>query len=295
MTLALDPDEARRVARSGARAERLALHAEMRAAKADAIEGRRALAGELLDGPETISPQTGLGRASFSDAALVEAVRAEAYGLAAARGGDSHRDKGSVAYLLTGADFAPDSAAVTLARSADLLGPVCRYLGMLPILVKIEMTRASADKLLPRTTHMFHLDPADTLQVKAFMNLSQVDEDCGPFSALPADLSDTVTARLDYRGGRVADEEVAAITGLDRVDALTGPPGTTGFCDTNRCFHYGGRPAAAGKPKRDMLMFHYALPTSLLLSDETAGARRMRQLRPTADETWNALIGAVLT
>ena len=47
--------------------------------------------------------------------------------------------------------------------------------------------------------------------------------------------------------------------------------------------------------ERDMLMFHYALPTSMLLSDETAGARRMRQLRPTADEAWNALIGAVLT
>ncbi len=279
------------VYRTGNRAERLALHAQTAALKAEAMAARRRLA-ERFTGPGPIDRDAGYGALTLEG---FEAVREEAYGLIAARDGSAHRGKGSVDYLLNGTDFAPDGAAMRLAQSDEVLGPVCRYLGAFPILLQIDATRAGAADFLPGTTHMFHVDPADVTQVKVFVHLSQVDEDCGPFTALRADLSEQVMAALDYRGGRVTDETIEEIAGPGGTWSSIGPPGTAALCDTTRCFHYGGRPAGAGKPKRDLLILHYVLPTSFVLPRFEGDGKRPRlmpQLRPTGEESWDALIGA---
>ena len=284
------------VSKTGSRALRRALHAQTAALKAQALRRRRELAAPLLDGPEVMSRLSGLGSQDLAGSPLVQAARAEAYRLVEANGDKVQRAKGSVQYLLENEAFESGSAAVKLACSPEILGPVARYLGMLPILLRIEMTRANATTLLPNSTHRFHLDPEDITQVKAFIHLTPVDPDCGPFTALPANLSDEVVEHVGYREGRLTDEEVDAIVGAGRAVQSIGPPGTVTFCDTSRCFHFGGRPAAPGKPKRDLLVIDYVLPTCAMLPRFAGDGKRpalMEHLGTRDDETWNALIGAI--
>ena len=87
------------------------------------------------------------------------------------------------------------------------------------------------------------------------------------------------------------------MVGWDSVVKVVGPAGTVAFADTTRCLHFGGRPRAAGKPLRDMLVYQYLLPTSLLfpIDGDARQPRFFPQLEPTDDDSWNALIGASLT
>ena len=82
--------------------------------------------------------------------------------------------------------FPADGAAIALGTAPLVLAPVVRYLGMMPILFNMFVTRAHTNELLPDTAHRFHLDPEDTRSFKVFVHLTDVDEDFGPFHALPA-------------------------------------------------------------------------------------------------------------
>ena len=179
-----------------------------------------------------------------------------------------------------------------------MLGPVIRYLGLLPILFNIFVTRAGAAEFLDGSTHQFHLDPEDATTVKVFIHLSDVDPDCGPFHALPADLSARTLEATGYGRGRLADEAVAAVVGPGAAVPSLGPAGFATWCDTTRCLHFGGRPRAGGKPPRDMLLLHYLSPTSNwypLPGEAAEPPNRMSRLQPKAgDDAWNAFIGAQL-
>jgi hypothetical protein len=166
---------------------------------------------------------------------------------------------------------------------------------MLPVLFNFFVTRAHQSEVLDNSPHHFHLDPEDVISFKVFLHLTEVDEDCGPFHALPANHTRDILAEVDYRGvDRLTDEEVDRRVGWDKVFRLLGPPGTVGLADTTRCLHFGGRPRKAGKPQRDMLVYQYLLPTSLLFPIDGDGKvpRFLPQLEPTGDDHWDALIGA---
>jgi hypothetical protein len=175
-----------------------------------------------------------------------------------------------------------------------VLAPIVRYLGMMPILFNMFVTRAATTELQVTSAHLFHLDPEDVISFKVFVHLTDVDDDCGPFHALPADLSRPILAERDYRGvDRLTDEEIDRLVGWDKVVKVTGPAGTVAFADTTRCLHFGGRPRAAGKPLRDMLVYQYLLPTSLLFPIDGDGKqpRFFPQIVAGDDRNWNALFG----
>jgi hypothetical protein len=290
------------ISRKGDRAERLALHRQTAALKADAIRRRQALGRAFTERwpapPAVVSPDTAFGVADFTQSELALAAREEALLLARARGGELRFSKGSLDYPLMGQDFAEDSAAVRFFTSPQVLGPVIAYFGMLPILFHVFMTRATASEMLAGTSHLFHLDPEDVVSLKVFLHLTPVEDGGGPFTALPADLSDRVVDQLGYRIGRVADSEVERIVGPGRTLTSIGPAGVAAFCDTTRCLHYGGRPRGEGEPIRELLVGHYVLPTCFLLPRFQGDGERPRMLphlRPRAgEEEWNALIGAEL-
>lgn len=224
------------------------------------------------------------------------AAREEAIALAKYR--TSQHDSGSLQYPVLARDFPVDSEAIRLALSPLFLAPIIRYCGMLPVLFNMFVTRAYRTELKQESAHHFHLDPEDTISFKVFIHLTDVDDDCGPFHALPADLTQKVLAAVDYRGiNFISDEVVDKLVGLDSAIRFVGPAGSVALADTTRCLHFGGRPRSSGKPVRDMLVYQYLLPTSLLfpIDADAKHPRFLPQLEAKGNEVWDALIGATLT
>jgi len=179
-----------------------------------------------------------------------------------------------------------------------VLVPIIRYCGMLPVLFNFFVTRAYQDAIKEQSAHHFHLDPEDTISFKVFVQLTDVDDACGPFHALPAKLTRDVLEAVGYSGITfLTDERIEALVGWDSVVKLTGPAGTVGLVDTTRCLHFGGRPRKPGKPVRDQLVFQYLLPTSLLfpVDGDAKHPRFLPQFDATGDAHWDALIGARFT
>lgn len=276
--------------------EREALNRQMAQRKADILDARRALGRSYLERhPDgcVVPREKGFVLLSLPE----ETREAREAAFAMAEGRPAYRDNGSLEYPLIGRDIEARSPSVELATSPLLLAPIVRYLGMLPVLLNIFVTRAFATELRPDTPHRFHLDPEDVISFKVFVHLTDVDEDCGPMYVLPADATQTVLEAVGYRDiDKVSDEEVDRLVGWSSVVTSVGPPGTVGLGDTTRCLHCGGRPRAPGKPIRYVLVFHYLLPTSPLFpvhgDDELP--RLMPNLEPTGEDHWDALIGATL-
>jgi hypothetical protein len=274
--------------------ERVALHEAIAARKAEAIEARRALGRRYLEqhpGGCVIPPEQGF--AALDLEAETRGAREEAVALAEGRAAQANN--GSLEFPVLAHDFAADSDAIRFGVSPLVLAPIVRYFGLLPILFNMFVTRAHTTELLTNSPHLFHLDPEDVISFKVFIHLTDVDDDCGPFHAMRADTTQTVLAAVDYRGvARIPDEQVEALVGWEPVMKFLGPAGTVALADTTRCLHFGGRPRKAGKPVRDMLVYQYLAPTSLLLPVDGDGEQRnfFPHLAPSGDEHWDALIGA---
>jgi hypothetical protein len=277
--------------------EREAMHKAIAAHKSDAIAKRKELGRRLLEAhPDSIVLPFDRAAMQVSLAEETRAAREEA--LPFTKDKASKLDRGSLAYLALAHDFAADSAVIRLASSPLFIAPIARYCGMLPVLFNLFVTRAHQAQHDSNSAHNFHLDPEDVISFKVFIHLTEVDEDCGPFHALPAEYTRKVLHDVGYQGIRfITDEKVKELVGWDKVFRLIGPPGTVGLADTTRCLHFGGRPRKEGKPIRDMLVFQYLLPTSLLfpIDGDAKHPRFLPQLEPTGDPHWDALIGATLT
>jgi hypothetical protein len=283
--------------RSASWPDRLAMHEAIAAAKADALAERRALAASYLErhaSPLEVPYERAVGQVSL--AAETRAAREEAIALAI--GKDAQHTSASLQYPVLSQSFAADSETIRLATSPLFIAPIARYCGMLPVLFNLFVTRAYQTELNTKSAHHFHMDPEDTISFKVFIHLTDVDDSCGPFHALPADKTEQVLKAVGYQGiDFLPDERIAELVGWDSVVRFTGPPGTVALADTTRCLHFGGRPRAEGKPVRDMLVFQYLLPTSVLfpVNGDAKHPNFFPQLEPSGDATWDALIGATLT
>ncbi len=276
--------------------ERVAMHEAIAAHKAAAIEARQAIGRRYLaehDGALVVPA----GAVTFLDlAAETRAARDEAIRLTEGRA--SQASNGSLEFPVLAQDFPAESEGVRLGTSPPILAPIVRYFGMMPILFNMFVTRAATTELLENSAHRFHLDPEDVVSFKVFVHLTDVDDDCGPFHALPADRTKQILDVQGYRGiDRLTDQDVDRLVGWDAVVKVVGPAGTVAFADTTRCLHFGGRPRAPGKPLRDMLVYQYLLPTSLLFPIDGDGKqpRFFPQLEATGEAAWDALIGARFT
>jgi hypothetical protein len=280
--------------RTASFAERVATHERLAAERADDIAARRAIGDAYLDAHPSdvvVPPARAVAVASMIEETA--AARAEAVALCAGRAATI--ENGSLEYPVLGHELPAGGPAIALGSDPRVLAPVVRYCGMMPILFNAFVTRAFRPELLPSSAHRFHLDPEDVHSFKVFVHLTDVDAGSGPFHALPADRSVQVLDAVDYRGiGFLEDDVVASIVGWDEVVQVLGPAGTVAFADTTRCLHFGGRPREEGQPPREMLVFQYLLPTSILFTGEKAHGPRdfLHQLAPSGDEAWDTLIGA---
>ena len=144
--------------------------------------------------------------------------------------------------------------------SDDVLRIATDYLGEIPVAVGIKLwctpPSASLEKL--KGSQMYHRDGQKWLlrRAKFLINMDDVDENCGPFTFLPADVSQRVSESIGSmkEQGRVIDETIYRVAKPSDNVSLVGPAGTGAVVDSSRCFHYGARVRSG---ERLLLQFHF--------------------------------------
>ena len=277
----------------------------------------------VIDRDLLIESAQGIATTSLADYPPFKAALTEAREIIAQRDGDELLSKGSLDFIASSKrDFDANSAIAKLALDPNLMIPITRYFGVrehpilvnllskltrilgfqgiiesvmgkngmlpgvLPILFGFDINRASKKEILKWSSHLYHLDPEDTTQIKVFIYLNDVDECTGPFTALPADRSAVAVKHLNYAIGRLEDEQVYQAIGYGHEKVCTGSTGTVVFCDTNRCLHYGGR---IQERERYVLTIYYSLPTSTWFPLFPGDGER-RNLTPLLRPTQDSLI-----
>ena len=154
-----------------------------------------------------------------------------------------------------------------LATSEGLLDIASRYLGFVPILSDIQLWYSPNDGQNLAGSQFFHLDYADVRQVKAFVLISDIDQDSGPTVVVDAASSQRICNSIGYKLSnkdiRVSDEAVFSFINPSELVEATGKAGSIFFADTSRCLHYGSR---HGNKPRVVLLIQYVSPFSFRYS-----------------------------
>lgn len=177
--------------------------------------------------------------------------------------------------LITVEDHTRWPAFLDFGTSPEILAIVSDYLGFIPALsntlpIGVRMVESGEHldalaHLPPRDSQVFHIDPYDHPMVYVIVLVRDCTEEMGPFTFLPASVSQRAAERLGYwsrgRPYRLSDEEIYSVVEPTETRRLTHPRGTVLFIDTSRCFHFGAR---NGERPRFQAMYGY---TSVCRSD----------------------------
>jgi hypothetical protein len=142
--------------------------------------------------------------------------------------------------IFSGAEFMQYPEIVRFIADRRLLDTVATYLGSVPIMTIAELWWSPPNDS-KRSSQLVHTDYEDRRQVKCFLNVSDVDEDQGPFTFFPRDVSIRLRERLPKRGTRFTDEAIAAAATGEEPVRLTGPAGHGALVDSSSCLHFGSR------------------------------------------------------
>jgi hypothetical protein len=161
--------------------------------------------------------------------------------------------------LLTGTRYEDAPPFFDLALSDEILQIAADYMGEIPVLMKprLWLTKPQGPGAQFGGTQLFHRGRPDAphirRQAKFLFTMNDVDESSGPFTFVPADVSERIL--LGYHlGERVSDEEMYRHVWPTSTTRLIGPAGTGLMVDTMRCFHFGRR---ASSRERLMLMIQF--------------------------------------
>ncbi|HZS55556.1 MAG TPA: hypothetical protein VFA65_14240 [Bryobacteraceae bacterium] len=150
-----------------------------------------------------------------------------------------------------------------LALSNEVLQIATEYLGELPVLLRVQLLWSPVNSRL-KGSQLYHRDGRHWFQqrVKFIFAANDIDESSGPFTFLPADLSEQVSKRYDsFRMlDRVKDEDMYRYVSPSDELQFVGPAGSGLVLDTSRCFHFGSR--TRGK-ERLLIMFQFWSPLDL--------------------------------
>jgi hypothetical protein len=133
-------------------------------------------------------------------------------------------------------DLRPFTPLLDLAASFPLVAAAAAYLGEIPVLTSVQVY-VTTDRHTMAGNNFFHFDK-DHRMVKFWMAITDIEDESGPFTFLPADKSQIVRKKAGYHG-RLTDEKVdAAVPASERVE-FKGPAGSMLLVDTCRCAHFG--------------------------------------------------------
>ena len=277
---------------------RIAQTHERRTRHAERDSLRVRLAREFASSTTTVIPRergfavvdpAGIAGAQSVVAAATEVI--DAVDLDAAR---RHAKAGSIVKnLIVEEELDLSSPFLEFALSAEVVGPVSAYLDVVPVLGGIDVW-CSQPATKAKSSQLWHLDAADSTQVKVWVHCGDIGLESGPLTVLSADASFELAERIGYRfdqGHRVPDEVFETLPPDDLV-AFTGLAGTVDFVDTSRCFHFGSR-VREGAPPRRAAVFQYVTPYAFRFGDdhrEQALYRHLGEEEP--DELRRLVLGA---
>lgn len=156
-------------------------------------------------------------------------------------------------YVLTDGDFARYPRILEFAVSRPVIARVCSYLHEVPLLSSAYLYLTPPNETVEHS-QLYHQDGYSSRSIKLFVNIFDTGADQGPFTFVPADVSDAVVRKLPNGKKRLTDEEVEAAGGRGKAIQLVGPAGSGCFVDTSRCLHYGAR---QNKRERLIMMLQY--------------------------------------
>jgi hypothetical protein len=144
-----------------------------------------------------------------------------------------------------------------LILSDEVLQIATDYLGEIPVAMGIKLWCSPPNEHM-KGSQLYHRDGQKWLlrRAKFLINMDDVDEQCGPFTFLPADVSNRVSASIGSMKHQddVPDETVYAVAKPSDAIRLIGPAGTGVACDSSQCFHHGAR---VKRGERLLLQFHF--------------------------------------
>ena len=212
-------------------------------------EAGRALA---RDGYVTFDRDTfpDLQRALANYADRLEAVISDAE----ARSLDVSANKTFLITVLRDEAFFEFPEILEFAISRPVLELTTRYFGRAPLLTAVSLWWNPPNTTMQQS-QLFHCDGEDARQLKFLFNVSEVTHDSGPFTLIPAGMSEHIrTTRNVVAGNKVEDRIIEAAGGMSDCVTVTGAPGEGACVDACRLLHYGSR----GNTKtRVMLMLRY--------------------------------------
>jgi hypothetical protein len=172
--------------------------------------------------------------------------------------------------IMRPADYDEAPAIFDLVLSDQVLQIVSEYFDEIPILQRINVWWTPQNQEI-RGSQFYHRDTLSWAerQAKFFINITDVGPDDGPFTFLPADLSDRIVRQFGYPPDRVADDVIFQMASPSDQVAVVGPPGSTCVLDSSRCLHYGSRCSGG---ERLVLMFSYR---PYLSPDRSASVRKV--------------------
>jgi len=131
------------------------------------------------------------------------------------------------------------------------------YLGEIPVLISIKLWCTPINEHL-KGSQLYHRDGNKWLlrRAKFLFNMDDVDENCGPFTFLPADISARISKKVGTIKGqdKLDDAFIYRIAKPDDTISLIGPGGTGAMVDSSRCFHFGAR---VRRGERLLLQFNF--------------------------------------
>ncbi len=147
------------------------------------------------------------------------------------------------------------------AVSDNMLRIAADYLGTLPRLRYVALWYSPRNDSTI-SSQLFHTDREDIKSLKAYLNISPVTTENGPFSLFSAAETDRIADKLGPKSrhpmvgllGRLDDDRVYSVADPSNLIELKGEPGDGAFVDTCRCLHFGSRARKAG---RLILVFMY--------------------------------------
>jgi hypothetical protein len=156
-------------------------------------------------------------------------------------------------------DIAEFRDIVRAALQEPVLKLTSDYLGGVPVLKDLNLwwTRPWPEV---GGAQNYHIDSIpDTRSLRFLIGLTDIDDDAGPLSLLPADKSAALIKKLGYLGGVVDPDVIVREYGSQAIVSAKGPAGAGVAIDTGRCFHFGSRDM-----KKDRLMLSISFSSCYL-------------------------------
>jgi hypothetical protein len=171
--------------------------------------------------------------------------------------------------LLAAARYEEAPAFFDMALSDEMLQIAAHYMGEVPVLARPRLWWTKPEAYGPGGPQLFHIGararPVVVRQAKFLFVMSDVDENSGPFTFLPLNISQEIVSAINYEmGEEVPDEVIFNYAKPSDVRTFTGKAGTGIFVDTSRCFHFGRRKQTK---ERLMLMIQYKWKRDVPITD----------------------------